>query len=196
MTKRLILASTSRYRRELLQRLGLPFDCEAPGTDEAEVAAESPATRSRRLAVAKAAAVAARFPDAWVIGSDQVASCQGPDGSLVLLDKPGTPERQREQLGLLSGRSASFHTAVAVVGPGLRLEHIDVTTVDFRPFSAAEAERYMQQERALDCAGGFKAEGAGVTLMQRLRSEDPTGIIGLPLIWVCDALRAAGFSVP
>jgi septum formation protein len=195
MSKRLILASTSSYRRGLLQRLGLPFDCEPPGTDESALSGETPATRAARLAAAKAAAVAARFPGAWIIGSDQVASCEGADGTLVL-DKPGTPDRWERQLGLLSGRSAVFHTAVSLTGPDARHAHVDVTTVEFRPFDAAEARRYMALESALDCAGGFKAEGAGVALMKRMRSEDPTAIIGLPLIWLCGALRAAGFAVP
>ena len=195
MSKHLVLASTSRYRRELLERLGLPFETAAPGTDESALAAELPARRAARLAAAKADAIAARLPDAWVIGSDQVASCEGPEG-VIVLDKPGTPERWERQLALLSGRSARFHTAVALVGPGGRFEHVDHTVVEFRPFSPHEARRYMSRESALDCAGGFKAEGPGVTLMQRLTSEDPTAIIGLPLIWLCGALREAGFAVP
>jgi len=195
MSKRLVLASTSRYRRELLQRLGLPFDAAAPGTDESTLAGEAPPTRAARLAAAKADAVAAQFPDAWVIGSDQVASCCGPHG-VVVLDKPGTEERWASQLALLSGHSAEFHTAVALVGPGGRFSHVDRTVVGFRAFSSEEARRYMAREPALDCAGGFKAEGAGVSLMERLTSEDPTAIIGLPLIWLCGALRTAGFSLP
>jgi septum formation protein len=195
MTKRLVLGSTSPYRRALLQRLGVPFESAAPGTDESPVAGESPADRAARLALAKAQAVAATMPGAWVIGSDQVASCKGPEG-VVILDKPGDPGRWERQLALLSGRTAEFHTAVALVGPGGRFEHVDRTVVEFRPFSAEEARRYRALEPALDCAGGFKAEGAGVTLMTRLVSEDPTAIIGLPLIWLCGALRAAGFSLP
>lgn len=197
MSKRLILASTSAYRRGLLERIGLAFSCEAPGTDEATLASEPPERRAARLAAAKAAAVAARFPDAWVIGSDQVASCEGPNGS-VILDKPGTVPRWREQLALLSGRTARFDTAVALHPPagGRHQSHVDRTVVVFRAFDAAEAERYMAREPALDCAGGFKAEGAGVALMSRLESTDPTAIIGLPLIWLCGALRDAGFEVP
>jgi 7-methyl-GTP pyrophosphatase len=195
MSKTLILASTSSYRRGLLQRLGVPFSCEAPGTDEASLDGEAPAARAARLALAKAQAVALRHPGSWVIGSDQVASCAGPAG-LTVLDKPGTAERWQAQLGLLSGRAADFHTAVAVVGPGGTHEHVDLTVVDFRAFDAAEARRYMALETALDCAGGFKAEGAGVALMSQMRSADPTAIVGLPLIWLCGALRAAGFAVP
>jgi len=195
MSKRLVLASTSTYRRSLLQRLGVPFASAAPGTDESALPGEAPAQRAARLAVAKAEAVAAQFPDTWVVGSDQVASCVGPHGELVL-DKPGTRERWELQLALLSGRSAQFHTAVAVIGPQGRYEHVDRTVVDFRAFTAEEAQRYMSLESALDCAGGFKAEGAGVALMARMTSEDPTAIIGLPLIWLCGALRAAGFALP
>jgi len=195
MTKRLVLASTSPYRRGLLQRLGIPFESAAPGTDESPHPGEAPSRRAARLALAKAQAVANGFPDAWVIGSDQVASCEGPGGT-VILDKPGDRERWERQLALLSGRAAEFHTAVAVIGPGGRFEHVDRTVVEFRAFSADEAQHYMSIEPALDCAGGFKAEGAGVTLMKRLTSEDPTAIIGLPLIWLCGALRDAGFSLP
>lgn len=195
MTKRLVLASTSPYRRGLLQRLGIPFGSAAPGTDESPHPGEPPAGRAARLALAKAQAVAGQFPEAWVIGSDQVASCSGPDGT-VILDKPGDAQRWERQLAMLSGRAAEFHTAVAVVGPGGRFEHVDRTVVEFRAFSPDEARRYMALEPALDCAGGFKAEGAGVALMKRLTSEDPTAIIGLPLIWLCGALRDAGFSLP
>jgi septum formation protein len=192
---RLVLGSTSAYRRGLLERLGLPFTCEAPGTDEAEVPGELPAVRAARLAASKAAAVAARFPDALVIGSDQVASCDGPDGP-VILDKPGTVERWREQLALLAGRTARFHTAVVLQGPGGILQHVDLTVVKLRAFDREEAERYMAIEPALDCAAGFKAEGAGVALMERLSSDDPTAIVGLPLIWLASALRSAGFAIP
>jgi septum formation protein len=195
MTKRLLLASTSTYRRALLGRLGVPFECAAPGTDEAAVPGELPSARAARLAAAKAGAVAALNPGAWVIGSDQVASCELP-GETTLLDKPGNAARWAEQLALLSGRTASFHTAVALLGPDGSHAHVDLTVVEFRPFSTAEAQRYMELEPALDCAGGFKAEGAGVALMSRMRSDDPTAIIGLPLIWLCGALRAAGFAVP
>jgi septum formation protein len=195
MSKRLVLASTSAYRRELLQRLALPFTCEPPGTDEVERPGEAPAARALRLAGAKAAAVAGRLEDAIVIGSDQVASCATPAG-VTILDKPGTRERWAAQLALLSGRSVSFHTAVAIRGPGFTRDHVDVTRVDFRAFDAAEAARYMQIDAALDCSGGFKAEGAGVALMSRLQSDDPTAIIGLPLIWLSGALREAGFAVP
>jgi septum formation protein len=195
MSKRLVLASTSAYRRALLQRLGVPFGSAAPGTDESARPGETPQQRASRLAVAKAEAVAAQFPDTWVIGSDQVASCAGPEG-VTVLDKPGTRDRWEQQLALLSGRSAEFHTAVALIGPDGRYQHVDRTVVEFRAFTPAEAQRYMSLEPALDCAGGFKAEGAGVSLMSRMTSEDPTAIIGLPLIWLCGALRAAGFSIP
>jgi septum formation protein len=195
MANSLVLASTSTYRRELLGRLGLPFDCEAPGTDEAERPGEAPRARALRLAAAKAAAVKARRPADWVIGSDQVASCDLPGGRVVL-DKPGTPGRWREQLLRISGRTVQFHTGVVLLGPGRRLEHVDLTEVTFRDFDAESAERYMRLDSALDCAGGFKSEGAGPVLMRRMRTEDPTALIGLPLIWVADALRQAGFPLP
>lgn len=195
MSKRLVLASTSRYRRELLQRLAVPFECLPPGTDETLVPDESPADRALRLARAKAEAVAAREPGCVVIGSDQVASV-AVDQRLVLLEKPGTPERWAAQLALLPGRSVHFHTAVVVLDQGVVRSHVDVTRVDFRRFDAAEAARYRALEPAMDCAGGFKAEGAGVALMSRMVSEDPTAIVGLPLIWLAGALRETGFAIP
>lgn len=195
MSKRLILASTSRYRRELLQRLGIPFEAHAPGTDEAPLDREAPEARALRLAGAKAAAVARTHPGAVVIGSDQVASLDLPEGVLIL-DKPGTEERWATQLALLSGRTVRFHTAVSVRGPGFERSHVDETRVHFRPFDETEAARYRQLDQALDCAGGFKAEGAGVALMSRMLSEDPTAIVGLPLIWLAGALREAGFPAP
>ncbi len=189
---RLILASTSPYRRELLTRLGLPFEAVAPGVDEAEVTGETPKERARRLAIAKARAAAANLPGSVVvIGSDQVA-CLGN----AVLHKPGTPERGRAQLAELSGREAHFHTGVAVIAGERLLQHVDTTTVRFRKLDAAEIESYLRRERALDCAGGFKSEGLGVALFERWVCEDPTALVGLPLIWVAGALREAGFSVP
>jgi septum formation protein len=195
VTAPLVLASTSPYRRELLARLGLPFETRSPGVDETPVPGESPADRALRLALAKARAVAAERPEAIVIGSDQVASLG--DGSAArILRKPGAVERWREQLLSLSGQMARFDTATAVIWPGGSATHVDVTRVIFRAFGAADVERYMEREPALDCAGGFKCEGLGVTLMKRIESEDPTGLIGLPLIWLSGALRDAGLSSP
>jgi septum formation protein len=191
--RRLLLASTSRYRRELLQRFQVSFATTAPDVDEAEHEDEAPADRAIRLALAKAQAGAAREPDAVVIGSDQVASLAG-----QVLRKPGTSQRAREQLAMLSGRSARFDTAVAVVDRqhDTLLQHLDTTIVRFRSFDAATIERYLATENALDCAGGFKAEGLGIALMQQLESQDPTAILGLPLIWTAAALRGAGLLLP
>lgn len=188
----LILASTSRYRRELLARLGLPFECAAPGVDEMPLEGEVPGRRALRLARAKAAAVVARHPGAVVIGSDQVAAA----GDAVL-DKPGDPATARAQLARLAGGSAQFHTACVVTGPdGSEAEHVDVTEVRFRPLSAAEIARYVEQDQPLDCAGSFKSEALGIALFERMSTEDPTALVGLPLIWLAGALRRAGYCVP
>ena len=189
----LILASTSAYRRELLARLGLPFEALAPGVSEAHRAGEVPADRALRLALEKAGTVARLHPQAVVIGGDQVAACAD-----QLLGKPGDAARCREQLTALSGRTALFYTACAVLGRGgsVHLAHIDTTTVVFRELSAAEIERYVQRERPFDCAGGFRAEALGISLFECIESRDPTALIGLPLIWLAAALREAGFPVP
>ena len=191
----LILASTSPYRRDLLQRLGLPFETRAPGVDEAHRDGEAPAARAARLARAKAEAVARQSPAAVIIGSDQVASCATATG-MQILDKPLTAERSRAQLASMSGREVLFDTAVAVLWPGGSADHVDRTRVVFRNLDPETIERYLQRESALDCAGGFKAEGLGATLMTRIESQDPTGIIGLPLIWLGEALRRAGYPLP
>jgi len=189
----LILASTSVYRRELLARLDLPFEALPPGVSEAHVAGESPADRALRLALEKAGAVARAHPQAIVIGADQVAACAG-----QLLEKPGEAARCREQLAALSGRTALFYTACAVLGRGgtVHLAHIDTTTVVFRILSAGEIGRYVARERPSDCAGGFRAEALGISLFECIESRDPTALIGLPLIWLAAALRDAGFPVP
>ncbi|MCE3285949.1 MAG: maf protein [Steroidobacteraceae bacterium] len=192
-SKGLILASTSRYRRALLGRLGLPFDCVAPQVEEARQPGESPVAMAARLARLKAEAVSRLHPAAVVIGSDQVA-LRGSD----VLGKPGTVERCREQLQRSSGRDVVFLTAVHVVdGPAGRAEaHVDRTTVLFRELSADEIDRYIERDRPLDCAGGFKAESLGIALFEKIDSSDPTGLTGLPLAWVCGALRRAGLRLP
>jgi septum formation protein len=189
----LILASTSSYRRSLLERLGIPFAAVPPQTPEDTVAGELPTDRALRLAVAKAQAVASHRPDTVVIGSDQVAAV----GSKIL-DKPGDAARCRAQLATASGSSARFHTACAVIAPqaGIRMVHIDTTTVFFRNLSDQEIERYVERERPFDCAGGFRAEGLGISLFESIESRDPTALIGLPLIWLACALRRAGFELP
>jgi septum formation protein len=189
----LILASTSRYRAALLERFGVPFTARDPVVDESEMAGEAPRERSVRLAIAKAQAVAFRDPEAVVIGGDQVPAARG-----TVLHKPRDAAGCREQLRLLSGASAEFFTACTVrcVATGLDLSHVDTTTVRLRTLTDEEIGRYIERERPFDCAGGFKAEALGITLFERMDSEDPTAIIGLPLIWLAGALRAAGYPLP
>ncbi|HVS75868.1 MAG TPA: Maf family protein [Steroidobacteraceae bacterium] len=189
----LILASTSPYRRSLLERLGVPFTALPPQTPEDNVPGELPPDRALRLSIAKAQAIASRRPEAVVIGSDQVAAL----GSKIL-EKPGDAARCRAQLTAASGSSARFHTGCAVIGPqaGIRMVHIDTTTVFFRSLADQEIERYVERERPFDCAGGFRVEGLGISLFESIESRDPTAIIGLPLIWLAGALRRAGFAVP
>jgi septum formation protein len=183
----IILASTSRYRRELLARLQLPFTTRSPETIEDAVDGEAPEAMAARLALAKAKSIAAA--DAIVIGSDQVASLNG-----RLLRKPGSAETAVAQLRAAQGRSVLFHTGVAVVATrtGTTLQHVDRTEVVFRRLDDAALERYVELESPLDCAGSFKSEGLGVALFERISSEDPTALIGLPLIFVADALRKLG----
>ena len=187
----LILASTSRYRAGLLSRLGIPFTTEGPGVDETPRPGEGPAEQAVRLARAKAEAVAHRHPAAWVIGSDQVA-VRGNE----VLGKPLDAARCEAQLTASSGREVTFLTAVCLAraGDGRRLEHLDTTRVQFRSLAPAEVRRYVQLEQPFDCAGGFKCEGLGIALFERIESSDPTGLIGLPLIWVAGALREAGLD--
>lgn len=189
----LILASTSPYRRSLLGRFGLPFETARPLVGEEHVAGETPSDRAMRLAVAKAEDVASRYPQAVVIGSDQVAAA----GHKVL-DKPGDAANSRSQLTTLSGTAARFYTACAVIGPAgsVRLMHLDTTTVFFRALSAKEIDRYVEREKPFDCAGAFKAEALGITLFESIESQDPTALIGLPLIWLACALRRAGYALP
>jgi septum formation protein len=189
----LLLASTSPHRRALLARLGLPFDCASPGVLESPMPGEPPATRAARLALEKARAVAATHPDAIVIGSDQVASLAGHAGP-VLLHKPGDRSTCRSQLHAMSGRTVRFDTAVAAIHGATVITHLDLTQVHFRLLDSAAIESYMDREPSFDCAGGFKCEGLGVTLFESIESRDPTALIGLPLIWVCGALRRLGVS--
>jgi septum formation protein len=183
----LILASTSRYRRELLSRLRLPFEARSPGTPEIGIEGEPPARMAARLALAKASSIA--IPGAIVIGSDQVASLDG-----RLLRKPGTAGVAVAQLRACQGRTVVFDTAVAVIATdsGETLEHVDRTEVRFRRLDDAALERYVRLDSPLDCAGSFKAEGLGVALFEEIASQDPTALIGLPLIFVAQALRKLG----
>jgi 7-methyl-GTP pyrophosphatase len=189
----LILASTSPYRRQLLGRLGLEFSVESPGVEERHEPRERPPERATRLAAAKAHAVGARHRDAVVVGSDQVA-CVGES----VLDKPGDAARARAQLARLSGSTALFYTACTVARerPAFSASHLDTTRAVFRPLSAVEIERYVARERPYDCAGAFKSESLGVSLLERIESVDPHALIGLPLIWLASTLRELGFAVP
>lgn len=191
MAPRLLLASTSRYRALLLERLGLPFGVRAPGVSETHQPREQPAARALRLARAKAQAVAVQHPDACVIGSDQVAVL-----GRRILDKPGDAMRSREQLEAASGRLVAFHTAVVVVGPGAKpaQSHVDRTRVRFRVLSERDISRYVEIEQPFDCAGGFRSEGLGVALFESIDTRDPTALVGLPLIWLAGALRVAGLD--
>jgi len=191
MSPALYLASTSPYRAAQLARLGRPFLVEAPQVDESSVAGETPAARALRLAHAKALAVSSRHPEAWVLGSDQVADCAG-----RIHDKPGDASRCREQLHASSGRAVQFHTAVVLRRgrPDSVSEHLDRTVVHFRPLAADEIARYVARDQPFDCAGGFRCEGLGVALFQAVETLDPSALVGLPLIWVANALREAGLD--
>ena len=188
---RLILGSTSRYRRELLERLRLPFEVAAPQVDETPEPGEAPAALARRLALAKAQAVAAQHPDAIIIGSDQVADVDGEP-----VGKPGTHERAVAQLQRMSGQRIVFQTAVAVVraSTGFAQTLLAPVTVRFRTLSDAEIERYLRLEQPYDCAGSAKCETLGIALLSAIESDDPTALIGLPLIRTSELLRAAGLD--
>lgn len=194
---RLVLASTSRYRRELLGRLRLPFDVARPETDETPLPGEAPAALASRLAEAKAAAVAGLAPGAWVLGSDQVAELDG-----APLGKPGGREAAIAQLASMSGRTIAFHTGVCLVRGGTAgdgdapLAAADVTRVRFRRLAPAEIARYVDAEQPFDCAGSFKSEGLGIALFDGIESSDPTALVGLPLIATARLLRQAGFALP
>ena len=190
-TPRLILASSSPYRRELLERLGLVFEAISPDIDETPQPGEKATDLALRLAHGKAAAIMAQQPEALVIGSDQVAECEG-----RLLGKPGSRARAIEQLGIINGRSLLFHTAVAV-GRGAAVDTALVTTdVRMRQLTDAQIERYVDQDHPLDCAGAFKSERAGIALAEYLRSDDPTALVGLPLIQTVRLLSRQGFELP
>ena len=190
----LVLASTSRYRRELLARLAPRFRTLAPDANETAEAGESAATLALRLAQAKARAVAAHCAEAIVIGSDQAAEVDG-----AILGKPGDIERAHAQLAAASGREVIFHTAVCLIDSRLarprEFTAIDTTRVFFRRLEHDEIARYLERESPLDCAGSFKAEGLGITLFDRIESQDPTALVGLPLIALSRLLREAGIDV-
>ncbi|MEY4155833.1 MAG: hypothetical protein RJB64_554 [Pseudomonadota bacterium] len=188
----LILGSTSRNRRELLERLQLPFEVHAPQVDETPRAGEPPENLARRLALAKARAVAARYPQAVVIGSDQVADLEGEP-----LGKPGTHERAVEQLRRMRGRTVIFQTALSVVclARGFEMSDLAAVKVRFRALSDTEIETYLRHEEPYDCAGSAKSEGLGIALLESIDNDDPTALVGLPLIRTARMLRAAGLPV-
>lgn len=189
----LVLGSTSRYRRELLERLRQPFEVLAPEVDETPLAGEAPAALAQRLALAKARAVAAQRPDAIVIGSDQVADLDGEP-----LGKPGNHERAVAQLRRMSGQTVLFQTALAVVclETGFEASELAVVKVVFRQLDDATIERYLRAEEPYDCAGSAKSEGLGIALLERIDNDDPTALIGLPLIHTARLLRQAGLQLP
>jgi septum formation protein len=188
----LVLGSTSRYRQELLQRLRIAFTVAAPDVDETPQAGEAPAILATRLALAKARAVASAFPEAVVIGSDQVADLDGSP-----LGKPGTHERAVAQLRQMRGRTVIFQTAVAVVCQASGFEEVELAAVKvrFRQLSDEAIENYLQAEQPYDCAGSAKSEGLGIALLEAIDSDDPTALVGLPLIRTCRLIEAAGIRL-
>lgn len=190
---KLVLASTSAYRRELLKRFGLPFEIARPDIDESPLSGEPPRTTAERLAIGKARAVAGQFDNALIIGSDQVASMGD-----QRFGKPGTVERAVAQLRAMSGRTAVFDTALAVLNTRSGRVQIETvpTEVRFRHLSDDEIVRYVERERPLDCAGSAKSEGLGITLLDALSGDDPNALVGLPLIALARMLRNEGLALP
>ena len=192
MAQKLVLASTSPYRRELLARLGLPFEVANPQTDESPLARETPIEMALRLSEAKARAVAAQFPDALIIGSDQVATVDG-----KIYGKPGNHQNAVEQLKQLSGKTVNFFTGLCLLNA--QNGRADVcgipTLVTFRQLTDSEIENYLRREPAYNCAGSAKSEGLGIALLSSMRGDDPNALVGLPLIALCDMLRQQGMAV-
>ena len=191
--RRLLLASTSRYRKELLERLGLAFETAAPGVDETAPAGEAPADTALRLAIAKAKALKDTYQDCLIIGSDQVASSGG-----VRYGKPGDHATAVKQLRSLSGKAAEFHTGVALFDAtsGAVDSRVVLCRVMFRPLSDAVIEAYLRREQPYDTAASAKAESLGIALIARMETDDPTSLIGLPLIALTEMLERAGVRVP
>ena len=192
LPRTVVLGSTSRYRRELLSRLNLPFEVAAPDVDETPQVGEAPRDLALRLALAKARAVAARHPEAVVIGSDQVADLAGQP-----LGKPGTHARAVQQLHQMRGQTVVFQTALAVVCLATGFEQMDLAPVrvQFRQLTDEEIENYLQLEKPYDCAGSAKSEGLGIALLDAIDNDDPTALVGLPLIRTARMLRAAGVKL-
>jgi len=192
MNIQLVLASTSPYRRELLARLGLPFETANPQTDESPLPGELPEQIALRLSEAKARAVAKRFPDALIIGSDQVAVLNG-----RIFGKPGNHARAVEQLQILSGKTVNFFTGICLFNSRTGQAHVRgvPTLVTFRKLTETEIENYLCREQPYNCAGAAKSEGLGIALLSRLHGDDPNALIGLPLIALCDMLRTEGVAI-
>lgn len=188
-----VLASSSPYRRDLLERLRIDFETASPDLDERALPGETPQALVQRLARGKASALATRFPHHLIIGSDQVAVCDG-----EVLTKPGTPERARAQLQRQSGQDVDFLTSLCVLNSASGRQHTDValTRVRFRPLGDDEIARYIARENPIDCAGSFKCESLGISLFAAIDSDDPTALIGLPLIRLCGMLRTEGIKIP
>jgi septum formation protein len=191
-SRQLILGSTSKYRLELLSRLRIPFDCVPPNVDETPLADETPQVLALRLALAKAKAVAALHPDAVVIGSDQVADLNGEP-----LGKPGSFERATAQLRAMRGQTVIFQTALAVVCHATGFEQVDIAAVRvvFRDLTDEEITAYLIAEEPYDCAGSAKSEGLGIALLERIDSDDPTALVGLPLIRTAKMISSAGINI-
>ncbi len=191
-TRTLILGSTSTYRRDLLARLHIPFEVAAPDVDETPLPGEAPHALAKRLALAKAKAVAAKFPEGVVIGSDQVADLHGQS-----LGKPGTHDRAVAQLRLMRGQTVVFQTAVSVVcmESGFEESSLAAVRVTFRDLTDSEIENYLRIEQPYDCAGSAKSEGLGIALLASIDSDDPTALVGLPLIRTCKMIQAAGIEI-
>ncbi len=189
---RLVLASTSTYRRELLERLGIPFETANPKTDETPLAGETPEQTALRLSEAKAKAVAAQFPDALIIGSDQVATLNG-----QIFGKPGNHENAVRQLQTMRGRTVNFFTGLSLFNSktGTTRTRGVATLVTFRDLSDSEIENYLRREQPYNCAGSAKSEGLGIAVIARMQGDDPNALIGLPLIALCDMLREEGVAV-
>lgn len=188
----LVLASGSRYRASMLARLGLDFSIDPADIDERPMPDESPRALALRLALEKARVVAARHPQACVIGADQVAGLD--DGRI--LGKPGSVERAVEQIREMRGRRVTWHSGIALIGPNLERNDVVDTQIDIRRLGDDEIQRYVEVDRPLDCAGAMRSESLGIALVDRMASDDPTALIGMPLIRIADWLRSAGFAVP
>jgi septum formation protein len=191
--QQLVLASSSPFRQTLLQRLGLPFETANPAIDETPHANENPEQTAARLAHAKARAVAARFPAALIIGSDQIAVCDG-----VALGKPGDYENAVGQLQMMRGKSTTFYTALCLLNAasGRSQSAVAPNTVYFRDYSEDEIDRYLRREQPYNCAGSAKVEGLGIVLISRIEGDDPNALIGLPLIELTSMLRREGVAIP